>query len=225
MMKALIFDSGTLINLSMNGLLDLLVKLRKEFDGKFLITKEVKYEVVDHPIGISRFELGAMRVQKLIDENVIELPSAFDISNETLNKETQRLMEIANHSVQVGDKWVNIVSEAEISCLALSEELAKKGIENIIAIDERTTRMLSENPGNMERMMSEKMHHRVHVEEDKLKDFSKFRFIRSSELVYVAFKKGLADIEGKKALEALLYATKFKGASISFEEINELKRL
>ena len=225
MSKALIFDSGTLINLSMNGLLELLEKLKKNFNGKFLITKEVKYEVVDRPIGIYRFELGAMRVQKLIDTKVLEMPSSLNISEDMIKKETQRLMEIANHSVRVGNKMVNIVSDAEISCLALSEELSAKGIENIIAIDERTTRMLSESPGMMERMMSEKMHHRVSVDESKLKEFSKFRFIRSSELVYVAYKKGLADIEGKKALEALLYATKFKGSAISFEEIDELKKL
>jgi hypothetical protein len=224
-MKALIFDSGTLINLSMNGLLELIEKLRQNFDGKFLITKEVKYEIVDRPIGIYRFELGAMMVQKLIDDGILEMPSSFEISEESIKKETNNLMEIANHSVQVGGKWVKIVSEAEVSCLALSEALTEKGIENIISIDERTTRMLSENPEKMERMMSEKMHHRVYVEEKNLKPFSKFRFIRSSELVYVAFKKNLTDITGRKALEALLYATKFKGSSISFEEINELKRL
>jgi len=224
-MKALIFDSGTLINFSMNGLLELIKKLKENFGGKFLITKEVKFEVIDRPIGIYRFELGAMRVQKLIDEGVLESPLSMGISDEIIRKETQKLMDIANHSVQVGDKWVKIVSEGEISCLALSKELTDRGIENIIAIDERTTRMLSENPDNMERMMSEKMHHRVHVDESKLKPFEKFRFIRSSELVYVAFKKDLTDIKGKKALEALLYATKFKGSAISFEEINELKRL
>ena len=224
-MKALIFDSGTLINLSMNGLLDLLATMKKEFNGKFIITKEVKYEVVDRPIGVYRFELGAMRVQKLIDDGVLEMPSSLSLSEENIKKETQKLMDIANRSVDVGGKWVRIVSEAEISCLAVSSELSEKKIENLIAIDERTTRILSENPSNLERMMSEKMHHRVHVVIDNLKPFSKFKFIRSSEIVYVAYKKGLIDLKGKRVLEALLYATKFKGAAISFEEINELKKL
>lgn len=225
MTKALIFDSGALINLSMNGLLDLLVKLKKECGCKFLITKEVKYEVVDRPIGIYRFELGAIRVQSLIDSGVIELPSGFDISEETMNRKTKEFMDLANHSVEVGGKFVKIVSEGEISCLALSSELEEKGIETLIAIDERTTRMLSENPENMERMMGEKMHRRVHVQDEKLKAFSKFRFIRSSELVFVAYKKGLIEMEGKKVLEALLYATKYKGSAISFEEIDEMKKL
>jgi hypothetical protein len=224
-MKALIFDSGALINLSMNGLLDLLEKLKKEFDGKFLITKEVKYEVIDRPIGIYRFELGAIRVQNLIDMGVLELPSALGISDEIITKGTEELMEIANHSVLVDSRWVDIVSKGEMSCLALSRELSERKIENIIAIDERTTRVLSENPESLERMMSEKIHRRVHVDEEKLKAFLKFRFIRSSEIVYSAYKKGLTSIKGKKALEALLYATRFKGAAISFEEIDILKKL
>ena len=224
-MKVLIFDSGTLINLSMNGLLDILEELKKKSNCKFLITRDVKYEVVDRPIGIYRFELGALRVQNLIDSGVLEMPSSMNVSEETINESTKTLMEIANHSVQIGGKWINIVSAAEISCLALSKELSARGIENLIAIDERTTRILSENPGSMGKMMTEKLHKNVRVELENLKSFSKFKFIRSSEMVYAAYKKGIIQIKGKKALEALLYATKFKGAAISFEEIDILKRL
>jgi len=225
MTKALIFDSGALINLSMNGLLDILEKLKSEFDGKFLITRDVKYEVIDRPIGIYRFELGAIRIQNLIDSGVLEMPSSMGISDELIAKKTEELMEIANHSVQVNNKWIDIVSKGEMSCLALSRELSEKEIENMIAIDERTTRVLSENPESLERIMSEKIHRRVHVDEQKLKAFSKFRFIRSSEIVYSAYKKGLTDVKGKRALEALLYATRFKGAAISFEEIDILKKM
>ena len=224
-MKALIFDSGALINLSMNGLLYLLKKLKENCDCKFLITKEVKYEVVDRPIGINRFELGALRVQNLIDTGILETPSSLNISEEKMNAKTNELMEIANHSVEINRKWVKIVSEGEMSCLALSSELSKIGIKNLIAIDERTTRILSENPENLGKIMSDKMHRNVRAEFEKLKAFSEFKFIRSSELVYVAYKKELIELKGKKVLEALLYATKFKGAAISFEEIDVIKKL
>lgn len=225
MTKALIFDTGTLINLSMNGLLDILEKLKKNCNCRFLITREVKYEIVDRPMGIYRFELGAIRIQNLIDSGIIEMPSSFDIGDAEISSKTKEIMEIANHSVEINGKWVKIVSEGEMSCLALSTELSERGIENIIAIDERTTRVLAENPENFQRMMSEKMHRNVHVEEEVLKSFSNFKFIRSSELVYAAYKKGTIDLKGKKALESLLYATKFKGAAISFEEIDVLKKL
>lgn len=225
MSKALIFDSGTLINLSMNGLLDLLPALKEQFKGKFLITKNVKYETVDRPIGIKRFELGALQVQNLIDSGTLELPSSIGVSEETLNSSTNELMDIANHYLQVKGQWVQIVSPAEMSCLALSSELKKQGIMSIIAIDERTTRLLAEKPQNLEQLMSEKIHQRVQLVASNFTIFSQYRFIRSSEIVYVAYKKGLIPLKGKKVLEALLYATKFKGSAISIQEIEELKKL
>jgi hypothetical protein len=225
-MKILIFDSGPLINLSMNGLLPVLEKLKKNFQGKFMITKQVRYEVVDRPIGIQRFELGALRIQDLIERGVLELPGSLGISEDEITEKTKLYTDKANHSLKAGDSWINIVSEAEMSCLALSAILSDKKINNIIAIDERTTRVLSENPKNLEKLMSEKMHYRVRIDNiENMNSFAKFRFIRSPEIVYVAFKKGLLEISGKKALEAVLYATKFKGAAISFEELEQLKKL
>ncbi|MBX4212429.1 hypothetical protein KW787_03185 [Candidatus Pacearchaeota archaeon] len=224
-MKVLIFDSGPLINLSMNGLLDTLRLLKKSFDGKFIIPPAVKYEVVDRPLGVLRFELGALIVQSLIEQGVLEMPSSLGIDEEELKKDTNELMDLANHYVQVKERWVPIVSEAEMSCLALSSILSKKGVENIIAIDERTTRILSENPENLEKLMSDRMHERAKIVAQDFAPFSHYRFIRSSELVYVAYKKGIISLKGKKVLEALLYATKYKGAAISFEEIEQLKKL
>ena len=225
MTKVLIFDSGSLINLSMNGLLYILKSLKEKFDGKFLITNFVKYETVDKPIGIQRFELGALQIQALIDSKVLELPESMGINPEALKEETKNFTDMANHFLQARGKWINIVSDAEMSCLALSLELEKRNIENIIAIDERTTRVLCENPSNLERMMSEKLHEKLQLVADNFSIFSKYKFIRSTEIVFVAYKKGLIDLDGKKALEALLYATKFKGSSVSFEEIEEMKKL
>lgn len=224
-MKALIFDSGTLINLSMNGLLEILYKLKKIWSGKLIITPDVKYEIIDRPIGVLRFELGALRIQNLLNKGILEMPSVFNIDENELKKETLQFEDIANHFMQANGKWINLVSDAEMSCLALSEMLSKKGIENLIAIDERTTRILCENPASLERLMSEKLHQNVKMVANDFKIFSKYKFIRSTELVFVAYKKNLIELEGKKALEALLYATKFKGSSVSFEEIEELKKI
>lgn len=224
-MKAVIFDSGTLINLSMNGLLYILESLKKNFQGKFLITRPVKYETIDRPMGIEKFELGAIRVQNLIDQGILEFPESLGISEEVIKKETDQLMDIANHYIQSQGSWIKIVSDAEMSCLALSDELSKIGIKSLIAIDERTTRILAERPENLERILSERLHQKVSLVAKEFSIFSKYRFIRSSEVVFVAYKKGLINLQGKKVLEALLYATKFKGASISFEEIDQLKKL
>ena len=86
--KVLIFDSGTLINLSMNGLLYILESLKTHFKGKLIITKAVKYETVDRPIGISRFELGALQVKNLLDAGILELSSSLGIPDVLIQKRT-----------------------------------------------------------------------------------------------------------------------------------------
>src|SRR3989344_7731005 len=220
-MKILIFDSGPLINLTMNGLLYVLEELKKKFDGKFLITQAVKYEILDRPIDVPRFELGALQIKKLIDQGTLEFPSSLGISDEQIEKMTSQLMDKANHYLMFKGQWINIVSKAEMSCLALSYELSNRDVENLIAIDERTTRLLAENPQDLSRLMSTRMHQDIHAVSQEFNMFSHFRFIRSSELVYVAYKKNLLHVgSNPKVLEAVLYATKYKGTSISFEEID-----
>jgi hypothetical protein len=172
-----------------------------------------------------RFELGALRIKKLLDERILEAPTSFGISEEKIKLESNELMDLANHFIQVKGHWVNLVSEAEMSCLALSDELSKLSIKNMIALDERTTRVLCENPEGLEKLMENKLHQRVNLVMDDVSLFSKYKFIRSSELAFVAYKKGLINLQGERVLEALLYATKFNGSSISFEEINILKKL
>jgi hypothetical protein len=224
-MKIIILDSGTLINLSMNGLLYLVEDLEKNSEVKFVITTQVKYEVVDRPINVPRFELGALRVRDMIDAGVLQIPSSLQVSEQEVSSLTREFKDIANSSIFAHGKPMTIVSDAEMSCLALSSILTKKGVENLIGIDERTTRLLAEKPENLEKLMSDRFHVRVELQRNKFDIFSEFRFIRSTELVFVAFKKGLLRLNGSKALEAALYATKYHGASVSFEEIDALKKL
>ncbi|MDO8460448.1 MAG: hypothetical protein Q7S74_05030, partial [Nanoarchaeota archaeon] len=167
----------------------------------------------------------ALRVKNLIETGVIEMPESLGISEDKINSSTKELVGIANHYAKLGNKWIEIVSDGEMSCLALSSELTKKGIENIIGIDERTTRILAERPETLGELMTNKLHQKVIVVVKDFDAFKGYRFIRSSELVYVAFKKGLIEFKDPKALEALLYATKYHGSSVSFEEIDVLKKL
>ena len=79
--RVLIFDSGTLINLSMNGLLYILEELKKITNIKFLITSQVKSETVDRPSNVPRFELGALRIKEMINSEILQMPLSFNISN------------------------------------------------------------------------------------------------------------------------------------------------
>lgn len=224
-MKAIVFDAGTLINLSMNGLLYLLADLKKAFKGNFLITDQVKYEVIDRPLKIKRFQLGAMRVKNLYEEGILESPTVLGIKPKDIKKQTKELMQIANNAVFARKKPIRVVSEGETSCLALSSLLKQKKVENMIAVDERTIRILSEKPENLQTIMERKLHHEVEMSQPNFEAFKGFKFIRSSELVYIAFKKGFLELDGRESLEAALYATKFKGAAISYDEIEILKKM
>ncbi len=223
---AIIFDASTLISFSMNGLLDEVVKLKDVFEGKFLITEDVKYEIIDRPLTVKRFELEALRLRKLFDEKVLELPDSLGIKNSEIVSKKNKMVEIAN-SMFVGYKGnINLIHSGEASCLALSRILLDKKIPHVIAVDERTIRMLGEKPENLKELLERKMHTKVKLQKQDFKYFRGFRFIRSTELIYVAWKKGLTKLkDGRTVLDALLYALKFKGCSISDEEIKDIKNL
>lgn len=223
--KILILDSGPIINFSMNSLLYLFEKIDLIPEMDIVMTDFVRKEVVDYPLNIKRFELDALRVNELIQKKIIKTPADFGISKEEISKQTQKIISVINSTLKANNRYIKIVSDAEVSCLALSLLLNKKNIETMIGIDERTTRILFEKSENLEELMSKKLKARVVIDNNEFKKFGIFRFIRSSEIVYVAYKKNLTQIKGKKALEALIFATKFKGSSISFEEIDKLKRL
>lgn len=223
--KALIFDSGTLISFSMNGMLDVVESLKGIFQGKFLITNEVKQEVVDTPLHIKKFELEALKIKSLIDKNVLELPNSVGIKDSEIEAEDKIMMDTANSMFSGKNKDIHILDHGEASCLALSKILTKRGVSNLIAIDERTTRLLAEKPDNLRKIMESRLNIKIDVKGQNLLMFKDFKIVRSTELAYVAYKKGLLDIKDKLVLDAVLYALKFKGAAVSGEEIEAIKKL
>jgi hypothetical protein len=226
--KAIIFDSGTLISFSMNGLLDEIKSLKKIFNGYFLITNEVKKEIIDKPLNIKRFELEALKLKQLLDEEILSLPTFLDINEKEISQNTEKILEVANNifeDTQNKKKGIKIISSGEASCLVLSDILTEKKIKNVISIDERTTRSLCENPEKLHNFLEKKFHVKLIVNKHLLKNFQKYKFIRSAELVYVSYKKGISTIKGNEALDALLWAMKFKGCAISVDEINEIKKI
>lgn len=223
-MKAIIFDASTIITFSMNGFLPELRKLKEIFDGKFLITTDVKWEVVDKPMKIKRFKIEALGVNELINEKVLEMPTSLKINESLVSRKTQEFKDAANNSFEAKGNFIHLIDSGEASCLALSRILNEKAIKNVIAIDERTTRMLGEKPENLEHLLQRKLHTKVTLKKENFKFFEGFKFIRSAELIYVAYKKKLVRLKND-VLEALLYAVKFKGCAISGDEIREIKRI
>lgn len=223
--KAIIFDAGTLISFSMNGLLDIVRDLKKAFDGEFIITQDVQHEIIGKPIKIKRFELEALKLQQLIDENVLNFPEVFGVKENEVTVKTNEVLELANSTFRTNKKPVKLIDRGETSCIALSDILDKRGVKNIIAVDERTTRMLIEAPLSTKSYLSRRLHTRIEMDKKSINFFKKFKVIRSTELAYVAYKKGLIKMKGSSVLDAILYALKFKGAAISNEEIESIEKL
>ena len=223
--KAIVFDSGALISFSLNGITEIIEDLKKNFKGKFLITSEIKREIIDFPLKVKRFELEALKLKNLFDRGILESPSSIGIKDNEIFQKTNEILDLANNCFVGDGKAIKLINGGEASCLALSTILTQKGIKNVLAVDERTTRMLAENPEELKNFLERKLHVKIKTCEESSKFFKNFKIIRSPELVYVAYKKNLIKLKDKNILDALLYAVKFKGASISSEEIEEMKRL
>jgi len=225
-MKYLIFDAGPLINFSMNGLLDSLERLKADFNGEFLITKEVKAEIIDHPKTVKRFELGAIRLEELYNRGVFKLAKLNAEEVDELRRLRDNYMQQSNSMFKTKNKPVHLLDKGECAVLALSTIMKRKSGEDIpIVIDERTTRIIIENPGNLKKLMEKKLHTKIKANTKAYDLFKGFKIIRSTELAYIIHKKDLFKLKHPKAFEAIVYGLKFKGTSISEKEVQALAKM
>ena len=199
--------------------------MKKNFNGKFIIPAEVYYEIVERPIKIKRFELEALRLKQLVKEGILELPSSIGIEDKEIAKGTKEILDFSNKIFTGNKKNIHLIDLGEAGCLALSKILDEKKIEHAIAVDERTTRMIGEKPKNLKELLQKKLHVQIHINPKNLDFFKSFKYIRSTELIYVAYKKGLIKLDDKQILDALLWGLKFKGCAISTEEIKEIENI
>ncbi|MFC1697560.1 hypothetical protein ACFL1H_04465 [Nanoarchaeota archaeon] len=225
-MKCMIFDAGPVISLTMNNLLWLLKPLKRKFGGEFCIPLSVKKELVDRPIRTKRFKYEALQVMKQIKDGHLKV-----IQNDEIRKETFKLLEVANQIVKTKDEYFKLVHFGEMEAIALANQM---GAETIV-VDERTTRLLIEEPEMLEKLMRKKLHTKVTINDDKLKEYHKLvgkkRFIRSIELVTIAYEMGLLNEflpdlphPKKELLSAILWGVKLDGCAVSVKEINSIER-
>ena len=225
-MKTLVFDASTIISLAMNNFLWILKPLKEKYKGEFYITQEVKEEIIDVPIKIKKFKLEAIQIQEIIDKGIIKI-----YPEHLLNKE-EELKSIVNQIFFVKDQYMSIIDRGELSALVLAKEINA----DAVVIDERTTRLIIENPELLANIFRNKLHTKVKVNENNLKQFwkeySNIKIFRSTELSIIAYELGILDkytnsnvINKKEMLEAIIWGMRFKGCSISDDEINEILKM
>ena len=223
-MKSVVFDAGPVISLTMNNLLWLLEPLKKKFRGNFLITPWIRYELVEKPLGTKRFEFEALQVLYYIKNNILKIAD-----NEEIREKTNVMLELANNSFLSGEHPIKIVQRGEVEALATS--IVHKS--DAFVVDERTLRLLVEDPEKLKNILQGKLHSRISIDKNVLDEFRKMakdvKIIRSVELVLIAYESGMLDKflpdtsePNRVLLDAVLWGMKIDGCSVSKKEINQL---
>ena len=226
-MKSIIFDAGPIISLATNNLLFILPPLKKNFNGKFFLTQSVKKELVDRPFEIKKFKFEAIQIEKLIEDGVLEI-----IDNDFIRNEGPKLLETANSTFKAFNNYMQLVHFAEMSALAA----AINTNADAVAIDEKTTRLMMENPGLLLEILRKTLHTSISINESNLKDFrnrtKNIKTIRSIELVAVAYEHGILDDYITKLpdarqnlLESVLWGVKINGCAVSRDEIEQILKM
>lgn len=222
--KFIVFDTGPIITLTTTNLLWLVETLKKQFNGEFLIPQSVKYELIDKPLITKRFKFEALYVLDFIRKGIIKINSTDVVVKTNTLMDTANRIYIANHIP------MHIVQRAEMETLALASALHAKAV----VIDERTTRLLIENPRRLAKLFAKKLHTKILINMKALREFQhqvgKISIIRSVDLLIYAFEQNLLskfipDSDKKELLDALLWAAKTHGCSISVDEIFDVMRI
>ncbi len=222
--KILFFDAGPVITLVTSRLVWILPTLKKQFNGTFYITPAVKFELIDRPLTVKRFEFEALEVMKMIKEGILQ------VYDKVPKKRVMELQNLANSSFSIKGKTMDIIQSGELESLA---GVLETGADAIV-MDERTLRLFIENSAEMQNLLKTRFQSEVSADQAKMKAFVQaakgVTIIRSIELVGVAYRMGLLKDyipegkEGKETLvDSVLWATKFNGCAVTEHEIEELK--
>ena len=153
----------------------------------------------------------------------------FDIK---IKNQTEKLLSMANSCFSAFGHTMNLVHDAEMSAIAL---YLQKNADAFV-VDEKTTRLLIENPRKLHHILRHNLHAKVEINSSSMRDFQKLaknvRMIRSVELVTIAYEKGLLDkylphIDNsrKELLESVLWGVKLNGSAVSKKEIEQILRM
>lgn len=232
-MNAIVFDASTIITLAMTNMLWILKPLKKQLKGELYIPLSVKKEVIDRPLHSNKFKLEALQVLALVSDGTLKI---FD--QKKIHAKEAYLLELVNNMFQARGRYLTVAHAGEIGALAV----AVVSEVDFVAVDERTTRSLIENPERIKENLSRKLHTEVKINQQNLKLWKKemknMFALRSAELGMIAYEIGLfdkyldprgqqhIDLPLKKSLlDGFLWAVKLSGCSLTTTEINEFLAL
>lgn len=214
----IVADSSSLISLALNCMSTVLGDL----GVKITVTPAVYDEVVTRPAKSRKYALESLRIKKLFGEGIISTVEADNVT-------TDRILDLANSVFEAKGKALKIIHLGEAEALTLVKDLGA----DAFLIDERTTRLLVEDPTSLEVFLSGKSKASVKMNKKRFEELSSFvpkvPVLRSTEIAALAYEKGvLAEMlsaSGTHVLDATLSALKYSGCSITWSEIDEYMRI
>lgn len=223
-MKAIVFDSGPVITFALNSLLPLFGFLQEHYEGIFYIPSDVQKEIIDIPSKSKKYGFESYLVRSLLKDNIIE---TFD--TKVYRQETNMISKIANSIYSINEKNLEILNAGELDALILAKNINAEAV----VIDERTTRLILENPYRLKNNLEKKFKGKIKINKENLKEFerhfSTIKIIRSVELALIGLDRGFFNsmirFENKQDfVKSLLWALKLNGAAISEREIQILTK-
>ncbi|HII53766.1 hypothetical protein COT30_02295 [Candidatus Micrarchaeota archaeon CG08_land_8_20_14_0_20_49_17] len=213
-MVTFLCDSSSLISLTNSCIYNVLYYLKSKYSCKFLITPAIYAETVLRPLHIREYSFSAHMINQLVNDRVVELTE-----HSHLEQERDRVLALANNIVSLDGKQLKLIQKGEAELIAYG-----KGTN--VLIDERTTRMLIENPHLLISHLRDEFRQSLSVNPRKLGEFKSYTngmvMVRSTELAIFGYENGFFDkFKGKQdVLRSALYKLRYSGCSISFEEID-----
>jgi len=218
-MTTIVCDSSSLISMGMNCFLPLLEELSSKVS--FVVSEGVIDEIIHRPAETKRFKLSSIRFENLLEEGIIEAVTG---DPQTISE----IVDLANNIFYAKHKPMTVVHKGEAEALAIA--LDTKGV---LLIDERTLKMLLEDPLSLKNLLQKRVHRNVREEHHNMDAWRKRiknpPLLRSSDLIAYAYSTGLLGKyfgrDSPGILEASLWSLKFSGCSITPGEIQEYLRV
>ncbi len=225
--ESIFFDSGPIISLTTTNLLFLLKSFHDQFKKRFVITPKVKEELIDKPILTKRYRFEALQIANELRRQNLKL-----LQDPAIDTTVEKIGRIANSCFQAHGEDIQIVHPAEIEAVCYAVEYNATSV----VIDERTMRLLVENPDALHAILQKKLHTKIKRNQNAIKEFQKYtaglHVLRSVEIGMIAYKSHMLDeylpLEYEEnntiLLNSFLWGLKLNGCSISQDEIETLSR-
>jgi hypothetical protein len=224
-MPTFVVDSSVIISCAGNCLMWIFDELNKK-GFRFVVPKGVEQEVIYSGLHSQKFKLESIRVMRHF------ITKTFEVVEGNYEDFSSKLLSYANSSFRVKNKAIKILQDTDAQVAALAKQINA----DCILTDERTLRLLIENPDSLLGLMQHRLHINLEVDQKAVHQFQQevgdIPVFRSVDIAALAISQGIFDemIEttkeydkdsAKDTIEGILLALRFAGCGVSFEEINE----